>query len=104
MTETQRTLARHALGFPNKKNESNRNHFCTGPGSDDFDHWEDLWNQGLATKRSNGPWGNHMFYLTLKGALLACLPKEHLVGGPEGFDPVTHLHLTRGAAPEEEEG
>ena len=79
MTDTQRELARHALGFPNKKNESYRNHFCTGPGSTDFEHWEDLVAQGLATKRTDGPWGgDHMFYLTLKSALMVRGPKEHL--------------------------
>ena len=79
MTDTQRELARHALGFPNKKNESYRNHFCTGPGSTDFEHWEDLVAKGLATKRTDGPWGgDHMFYLTLKGALMVRGPKEHL--------------------------
>jgi hypothetical protein len=66
MTETQKELARHALGLPNRKNESYRNHFCTGPGSLDFDHWEDLVTKGLADKRTDGPWGgDHMFYLTL---------------------------------------
>jgi len=79
VTEIQRELARHALGLPNKKKESYRNHFCTGPGSTDFDDWEDLVAKGLATKRTNGPWGgDHMFYLNLKGALMACGPKERL--------------------------
>lgn len=71
MTEKQRELARHALGFPNKRNQSYRNHFCTGPGSLDFDDWEDLVAKGLATKRT-------IFYLTLKGALMVCGPKEYL--------------------------
>jgi hypothetical protein len=30
LTDRQRELARHALGFPNKKNTSYRNHFCAG--------------------------------------------------------------------------
>lgn len=79
MSPEQIKLARHALGFPNKKNESYRNHFCTGPGSVDFEHWEDLVSKGLAVKRTDGPWGgDHMFYLTLEAALMVRGPKEHL--------------------------
>lgn len=83
MTETmspkQRELARHALGFPNKQNESYRNHFCVGPGQDDYEEWQDLISKGLAVKRTDGPWGgSHMFFLTLEGALMCRGPKEHL--------------------------
>ena len=79
MTERQRELARHALGFPNKKNKSNRNHFCIGKGGDGYDDWMDLVSKGLAI-RSTGPhWGgDDMFHLTLKGGLEARGPKEHL--------------------------
>ena len=79
MTDKQRDLARHALGFPNKKHTSYRNHFCTGAGSDDYPHWEEMVAQGDAVKRSGPHWGgDDMFYLTLKGALAARNPKEHL--------------------------
>jgi hypothetical protein len=79
MTETQRQLARHALGFPNKTNTSYRNHFCTGPGSTDYPEWEAMVVAGEAVKRTGPHWGgDDMFYLTLKGGLAARDPKEHL--------------------------
>ena len=79
MTTRQRGLARHALGFPNKKRESYRNHFCTGVGSTDYQDWLDMVAGGLAVRRTGSHWGGaDMFYLTLKGALLARDPKEHL--------------------------
>jgi hypothetical protein len=79
VTERQVKLARHALGFPNKKNESYRNHFCIGKGGDGYEDWMDLVSQGLAV-RSTGPhWGgDDMFHLTLSGALQVRTPKEHL--------------------------
>lgn len=79
MTETQRELARHALGFPNRKNKSYRNHFCTGAGSDHYADWEAMVAQGDAVKRTGPHWGgDDMFHLTLKGAMAARESKEHL--------------------------
>jgi hypothetical protein len=79
VTETQLRLARHALGFPNERNISYRNHFCTGKGSDHHADWENMVAQGFAVKRTGPYWGgDDMFHLTLKGALLARNPKEHL--------------------------
>jgi hypothetical protein len=83
ITETQRNLARHALGFPNKKNTSFRNRFCIGKGGDGYEDWEDLVSKGLAIKcvgADHGrPWGDSdMFYLTLEGALMVRGPKEHI--------------------------
>lgn len=79
MNERQRGFARHALGFPNKQNTSYRNHFCIGKGGDGYEDWEDLVAKGLAVKRTSALWGgNDMFYLTLKGALMARESKEHL--------------------------
>jgi hypothetical protein len=79
MTARQIELARHALGFPNSRNRSYRNHFCAGPGHDDYADWEDLVSKGLALKRSDGQWGgDSMFYLTLEAALSVRLAKEHI--------------------------
>jgi hypothetical protein len=79
MSKRQRELARHALGFPNKKNRSYRNHFCAGPGHADYVDWVGMVAQGYAVMRSGPNWGgDDMFYLTLKGALAARDPKEHL--------------------------
>lgn len=79
MNDKQRELARHALGLPNKKNMSYRNHFCIDVGSDDYDQWEDLVSKGLAVKALGGKnWSVDFFYLTLEGAKSALLPKEHI--------------------------
>ena len=79
MTEKQTKLARHALGFPNKKNTSYRNRFCTGPGCEDFAEWEAMVAQGDAVRRDGPLWGgDSMFFLTLKGALAVREPKEHI--------------------------
>ncbi len=79
MTPEQRELARHALGLPNKKKTSYRNHFCTGPGTTDFPHWEAMVEQGDAIRRTGPHWGrDNMYYLTLRAALEAREPNEHL--------------------------
>ena len=79
MTPEQRELARHALGLPNKKNKSYRNHFCTGKGSTDYPHWEAMVEQGDAIRRVGNLWGgDNMYYLTLRAALEARDSKEHL--------------------------
>jgi hypothetical protein len=79
MTPRQRDFARHALGLPNKKNVSYRNHFCIGVNGDGYADWEDLVAKGLAVKRTGDLWGgDDMFHLTLEGALMVREVKEHL--------------------------
>ena len=79
MTEAQTKLARHALGLPNKQNTSNRNRFCTGPGSADYPEWQAMVAEGDAVERTGPLWGgDSMFYLTVKGALAVRGPKEHI--------------------------
>ena len=79
MTETQKKLARHALGLPNKQNTSYRNRFCTGPGCTDYPEWQAMVATGDAVERTGPLWGgDSMFYLTLKGALAVRGPKEHI--------------------------
>jgi len=79
MTKAQIELARHALGLPNNKNTSYRNHFCIGPGGDGYSEWLKMVAEGNAIRRTSEHWGgDDMFYLTLKGALAAREPKEHL--------------------------
>ena len=79
MTKEQTSLARHALGLPNRKNTSYRNHFCIGAGGDSYTEWEAMVAQGDAVKRTGPHWGgDDMFYLTLKGALAAREPREHI--------------------------
>lgn len=79
MTKRQRELARHALGLPNKKRMSYRNHFCIGLGGDGYEDWQDMVSKGLALRATSDLWGgDDMFYLTLKGALMAREANEHL--------------------------
>jgi len=79
MTDKQRKLARHALGLPNKKNTSYRNRFCTGPGSEDYQEWQEMVAHGEAIRRDGPLWGgDSMFFLTLKAALAVREPKEHI--------------------------
>lgn len=97
MTERQRELARHALGLPNKKNVSYRNHFCIGVGADGHADWESLVSQGLAVKRTSKLWGgDDMFHLTLKGALMARDTKEHI--SREDAEAMRNLESTEPAA------
>ena len=79
MTERQIEFSRHALGLPNKKSMTYRNHFCVGEGSDGYSEWDDLVAQGLAVKAAGGTeWCGDFFYLTMEGAKQVLLPKEHI--------------------------
>jgi len=55
VTDKQREILRHALGFGRRTRPGWRNHFVTGPGSDDYADCEALVAAGLMTKRSGGP-------------------------------------------------
>lgn len=70
MTPEQRDLARHALGLPNSKRKSYRNHFVTGAGSLDYDHWQAMVAAGDATRRDGNELtgGDDLFRLTRQGA------------------------------------
>jgi hypothetical protein len=79
MTDAQKRLARHALGFPNKQNTSYRNRYCIHPGSAGYVEWESMVAQGDALKRTGLLWdGADMFHLTLKGALAAREENENI--------------------------
>ena len=54
MTEKQRDILRHALGLGRERN-SYRNHFVTGPGSDDYADCEALVAAGLMHRREGNP-------------------------------------------------
>jgi hypothetical protein len=73
LTSKQRALARHALGLPNKSHQSSRNHYCTSVAGNDRTEWEAMVAQGDAVKGSGD-----FFHLTLKGALEAREPEEHV--------------------------
>lgn len=88
MTDTQKKLARHALGLPNKTKTSYRNRFCIGPGGDGYEEWRGMVEAGEAVERkgtdadasagTSAFGGDSMFFLTLKGGLAARLNDEHL--------------------------
>ena len=79
MSERQTMFARHALGLPNDKNMTYRNHFCIGQGGDGYEDWQELVKQGFAVFASGGDnWCGDFFYLTLEGARAVLLPKEHI--------------------------
>lgn len=82
LTPAQRRLARHALGLPNRRRISYRNHYVAPyvPGGP-FDVWNDMVCRGLADSISRR--GTVRFWLTRLGATLALEPGERLC--PEEF-------------------
>lgn len=85
MTPIQRDLARHALGLPNKRRCSYRNHFVTGEGCDDHNQWMGMVDGGFAVRRKGSALtgGDDLFRLTKTGATEALSAGEHL--DPEDF-------------------
>jgi hypothetical protein len=77
MTPEQRTLARHALGLPNRRKVSYRNRYVTGTCVEDHPLWHKMVQQGWAAHERG------VYYLTEQGALLALDPGEAL--DPEDF-------------------
>lgn len=81
MTSAQITLARHALGLPNKRGVSYRRHFVCGLGHTDHPDWLAMVEAGYATRRdgSTVPFGgDDLFHITAAGAVLALEPGESL--------------------------
>lgn len=80
MTPEQIELARHALGLPNKRRQSYRNHFVCGQGHPDWENWQDMVAAGLAkTRKGNALTGGYnWFWLTLDGAHNALRKGERL--------------------------
>lgn len=85
LTIHQRELARHALGLPNRKRLSYRNHYVIGPGGPDHDAWMAMVAAGAAHRRVGGPLtgGGDLFFLTKVGAQAVLDPRERL--DPEDF-------------------
>ena len=80
MTPEQIELARHALGLPNKRHLSYRNHFVAAEGHPDYINWCEMVEAGEARGRigSELTGGDPVFWLTLAGASLALRQGEHL--------------------------
>ena len=54
ITNEQRNILRHALGIE-REGYVYRNHFVTGPGTDDYEHCESLVAAGLMQRREGSP-------------------------------------------------
>lgn len=93
MTPDQIELARHALGLPNRRRCSYRNHFVAGPGYSDFDNWTAMVATGDARTRAGNPLtgGDPLFWLTRQGAENALRRGERL--DPEDFPPAGRAAL-----------
>jgi hypothetical protein len=80
LTPRQRDLARHALGLPNGRHRSYRNHFVAGEGHDDYADWMQMVDAGAAVR--HGPsalyGGDYCFTLTKAGAKAALHRGERL--------------------------
>lgn len=88
MTPNQRTLARHALGLPNRQRRSYRNQFVASYAPyPDFNEWRKMENAGYAqrakTMTGTGDSKRVRFWLTEKGARAALDKGETLC--PEDF-------------------
>jgi hypothetical protein len=91
MTPQQITLARHALGLPNRQNTSYRNKYSAGKGHSSHAAWEQMVKSGAATvtRHAGGLGGQDTFSMTQDGAKAALQPGESLCaedfpGVPDG--------------------
>ena len=79
LTDRQKNLARHALGLPNEKNMTYRNHFWIDRAGDGYNDWQDMVENGFAVKAPGGQnWVGDFFYLTIEGARAVLAPTEHI--------------------------
>lgn len=85
MSPEQIELARHALGLPNSRRQSHRNHFVAGEGHSDYVAWCDMVASSDARGRKDSQLtgGDPVFWLTRSGAEKALKPGERLC--PEDF-------------------
>ncbi len=82
MTPKQRDIMKHALGVGRGNKTGWRNHFVTGPGSDDYADCEALVEAGMMMKRNGGPLsgGDPVYRVTDAG-------QDALVGRPKSAQP-----------------
>lgn len=75
-----RGLARHALGLPNDRGVSYRNHFVAGPGHDDYRAWMRMVEAGFARRNPGNAitGGDDVFKLNDVGAKRALAFGERL--------------------------
>ena len=80
LTEEERKLARHALGFARGRVESYRNYFVTDRAGTDGAIWMGMVEKGAATVQAGNAMtgGDDLFRLTYAGATAATDPGEKL--------------------------
>lgn len=80
ITIQQRELIRHAIGLGHRHKITNRNHFVTGPGTEDHAPWMDLVSKGLAHRRDGSEisGGDDVFWVTRETAQACCGKGESL--------------------------
>lgn len=84
MTENQRDIMRHALGY-GSRNPGYRNHFCTGPGSTDYPHCEALVEAGMMSRREGSALsgGDYVYHVTDAGRAALKTPNASFSREPE---------------------
>lgn len=87
MTPSQIELGRHALGLPNKRRTSYRNHFVAGADHPDHENWVEMVMNGCAERRVGSvlSGGDDVFVLTRSGASRCLKAKEKL--SADDFEP-----------------
>lgn len=90
ISSKQRDIMKHALGA-GRGRPGWRNHFVTGPGSDDYDDCEALVSAGLMTKRSGGPLsgGDPVYRVTDAGQDALVGRKPQAPPAPSAADTLT---------------
>jgi hypothetical protein len=83
LTTRQIELARHALGLPNRRRCSYRNHFVADESHSDRPDWEEMVQKGAARKHKVRWMVGDVFVLTPEGARAALKTRERL--DPEDF-------------------
>lgn len=81
LSDLQREMARHSLGFDGRSKLSYRNHYVTSSmNGKEFNAWNDLVQRGLARRAepSQLSGGGHIFWCTRELALAVRKPDEHL--------------------------
>lgn len=80
-TNEQRNILRHALGIE-RDGHVYRNHFVTGPGTDDYEHCESLVAAGLMQRREGSPMsGGDPIYIVTEAGRAAVSPAPALTKG-----------------------
>lgn len=88
MTDEQRAIMRHTLGYGGR-NPGYRNRFVTGPGSTDHPHCEALVAAGLMTKKAGNPLsgGDDIYSVTDAGRAALKAHNKELCGGRSPSEP-----------------